>query len=274
MLRLACLIKVQQLFWLRYMINLQGLRIVNTRPASRAQTLTDALQDHGATVLALPLLEVEAIPVSPRAKQCLLDLDRYQMVFVVSPTAAELGLKALADYWPQWPVDVAWLAVGDSTAQVLQSYLINPIVPQQETSEGLLQLPQLQELQQGQRLLVLRGEGGRNLVRDTMQAQGVQVDYVDLYRRQLPVVAPLTWQILQTQNLDVVIITSGETLSQWLNIAGSRSQNIPMLVISPRLAELAAQKSIKTVLTSASIKATDIILTLYQWQNGTERVID
>jgi uroporphyrinogen-III synthase len=256
------------------MASLHGLRIINTRPQARAKGLSDALQNHDATVLALPLLEVEAIPINPIAKQHLLDLDRYDMVFVVSPTAAELGLKALADYWPQWPVDVAWLAVGDSTAQVLNSYLINPIVPQQETSEGLLQLPQLQQLQQGQRLLVLRGEGGRNLVRDTMQAQGVQVDYVDLYRRQLPDASVQRWQEIQHQSIDIVIITSGETLTQWINIAGQQAQKIPILVISSRLASLATQKGIKTVLTSASIKPIDIILTLYQWQNSQERVID
>jgi uroporphyrinogen-III synthase len=84
------------------MASLHGLRIINTRPQARAKGLSDALQNHDATVLALPLLEVEAIPINPIAKQHLLDLDRYDMVFVVSPTAAELGLKALADYWPQW----------------------------------------------------------------------------------------------------------------------------------------------------------------------------
>ncbi|HQV79394.1 MAG TPA: uroporphyrinogen-III synthase [Agitococcus sp.] len=256
------------------MANLHGLRIVNTRPEARAHGLSDALQHQGATVLALPLLEVEAMPLSPTAKQYLLDLDRYDMVFVVSPTAAELGLKALADYWPQWPVDVAWLAVGESTAQVLHSYLINPIVPQQESSEGLLQLPQLQQLEQGQRLLVLRGEGGRNLVRDTMQAQGVQVDYINLYRRQLPAIAHNTWQALQADSIDIVIITSGETLTQWLNIAAQQAQKIPILVISSRLADLATQKGIKTVLISASIKPTDIILTLSLWQNRQEHVID
>jgi uroporphyrinogen-III synthase len=111
-------------------------------------------------------------------------------------------------------------------------------------------------------------------VRDTMQAQGVQVDYVDLYRRQLPDASVQRWQEIQQQSIDVVIITSGETLTQWINIAGQQAQKIPILVISSRLASLATQKGIKTVLTSASIKPIDIILTLYQWQNSQERVID
>lgn len=142
------------------MASLSGLRIINTRPEQRAAQLTQALEQQGATVFSLPLLETIALELSAVGKECLLNLDRYHSVFVVSPTAAELGLNALADYWPQWPVGIEWLAVGQSTAQVLRSYFIEPTIPEQETSEGLLQLPQLQQLTQGQRLLVLRGEGG------------------------------------------------------------------------------------------------------------------
>ena len=58
-----------------------------------------------------------------------------------------MGLNALADFWPQWPVGIEWLAIGQSTAGVALHQLIEPIVPKQETSEGLLQLPQLQQLQ-------------------------------------------------------------------------------------------------------------------------------
>jgi uroporphyrinogen-III synthase len=38
---------------------------------------------------------------------------------------------------------------------------------------------------QGDRLLVLRGEGGRNLVRDTFNDSRRACDYIELYRRQL-----------------------------------------------------------------------------------------
>ncbi|MFO1391827.1 MAG: uroporphyrinogen-III synthase [Agitococcus sp.] len=247
------------------MANLTGLRIVNTRPEQRAVQLTQALEQQGATVFSLPLLETVALELSAVSKDCLLNLDRYHSVFVVSPTAADLGLNALADFWPQWPVGIEWLAIGQSTAQVLRSYLIEPIVPKQETSEGLLQLPQLQQLAQGQRLLVLRGEGGRNLVRDSLQNRGINVDYVDLYRRQLPQCSVQQWQLIQQQTIDVVIISSGETLKQWQQLAGQQAQNIPILVISPRLVKLAHQQGFKTVLSSASIYPKDICNTLSQW---------
>ena len=61
---------------------------------------------------------------------------------------------------------------------------------------------------QGDRLLVLRGEGGRNLVREHLTTQGVRVDYIELYRRQLPAQTASLWQqIAMIDGLpDVVIL--------------------------------------------------------------------
>lgn len=249
------------------MAKLANLRIVNTRPKERADALNHALMQQGATVLALPLLETTPLLLSPQAQDYLHNLDSYDGVFIVSPTAASLGLKALADYWPQWPVAIGWLAIGQSTAELMRDYGIDAIVPLQETSEGLLQLPQLQSLKKGQRLLVLRGEGGRNLVRDNLQNQGVNVDYVNLYQRQLPQESRQQWQDIQ-QQIDVVIITSGETLAQWQQMAGEPAKNTPMLVISPRLVNLAQQQGFKNVISSASIKPDDIVTALCQWHDA------
>jgi uroporphyrinogen-III synthase len=257
------------------MADLSGLSVLNTRPLARSLALQDALLAAGATVLPLPLLATEALPLSAEAKQWLMDVDRYRWVFVVSPTAAELGLQHLADYWPQWPIEVQWLAVGASTAQVLRDHLLNPIVPEEESSEGLLRLPILQKLQKGDRLLVLRGEGGRNLVRDNLTTQGVRVDYVELYRRCVPVEAASQWQLIITQSQpDVVILTSGESLQHWLTLAGTAAQAITPLVISRRLAVLAEQAGLKACIIADSTRPQDIIHALLTWRNSLKHDID
>jgi uroporphyrinogen-III synthase len=97
--------------------------------------------------------------------------------------------------------------------------------------------------------------------------QGIQVDYMDLYRRQLPIASTQQWHDLQSQAPHIAFISSGESLDQWLNMAGQHAQKMPVLVISPRLAILAQQKGFQTVLSSASIKTHDIIATLCQWYN-------
>lgn len=256
------------------MLDLHGLRVINTRPSVRAEALTQALKEAGAEVLSLPLLETIALSPDEYIKDCVLNLDSYDAVFVASPTAAQLGMSLLADYWPQWPVNMQWFAVGQATADVLRSYGLEPIVPAQETSEGLLQLNALQQLAQGARLLVLRGEGGRNLVRDSLQQQGVKVDYINLYRRQLPQNSQQHWLSIRSQQPHVVILSSGETLNHWCELALEQAKTMIALVVSPRLAHLATQKGIQTVLVADSMKPKDIILTLNQWRNSSRHGID
>jgi uroporphyrinogen-III synthase len=257
------------------MVDLAGLSIINTRPVARAGQLQSALVAAGAVVYSLPLLEIRPVALAEEQRQWLLDLDRYRWVFVVSPTAAELGLQLLSDYWPQWPVDVEWLAVGESTAEVLRQALLNPIVPAEESSEGLLRLPVFQQLRSGDRLLVLRGEGGRNVVRDSLQTQGVRVDYLNLYQRWLPEGSDGHWQTIKAHGLpDAVILTSGETLNSWLALAGDVAADILAVVISPRLAALARNAGLKTCIIAASTRSDDIIDALSTWHNSSKHDIE
>ena len=122
--------------------------------------------------------------------------------------------------------------------------------------------------------MVLRGEGGRNLVRDSLQQQGVKVDYINLYRRQLPQNSQQHWLSIQPQQPNVVILSSGETLNHWCELALEQAKTMIALVISPRLAYLATQKGIQTVLVADSMKPKDIILTLNQWRNSSRHGID
>ena len=249
------------------MANLAGLNIINTRPVNRAQPLTDALIQKGALVTAIPLVENIPLALSAEHRQYLLNLDLYDVVFVVSPTAAKLGLALLSDYWPQWPIAVQWLAIGEATAEVLHQYGLQAIVPTQETSEGLLQLPCLQQLQQGQKMLVLRGQGGRNLVRDNLQQQGVKVDYLDLYQRQVPINSQQLWQQRKTLP-DLVVITSGEILQSWQQLVGQAFKRIPVVVISARLANLAQQLGCEQIITAHSTRSEDIINAIQQWHKN------
>lgn len=254
---------------------LAGLHVLNTRPVGRSHPLDQALTAAGALISSLPLLETIPSDMSPADRRKLMDLDRYRAVFVVSPTAAELGLDALQEYWPQWPVGQAWIAVGHATARVLERSGLAPWVPALETSEGVTTLPPLAALQAGDRVLVLRGEGGRNLVRDWLQSRAVLVDYLDLYQRRLPEEAAGQWsRIVAVGEPDVVVLTSGESLRHWLAVAGESARRIPALLISDRLADQARTAGILTILTAAGTQPGQILLTLQAWRKEAGRGID
>ncbi|MDO8329684.1 MAG: uroporphyrinogen-III synthase [Fluviicoccus sp.] len=254
---------------------LAGLRVINTRPADRAPALSAALEAAGAAVDFLPLLEIAPMEMGPEQRRQLMDLDRYQVVFVVSPTAAMLGLELLLDYWPQWPAGVAWVAVGAASAHELVKAGLDPQVPAIETSEGVLALPALNALRPGDRVLVLRGEGGRNLVRDWLQAKSVRVDYLDLYQRRFPLSSVGLWQALESQSVpDAVILTSGESLRHWLALAAGAATRIPAVVISPRLAAQARQDGIPEVVVADGTRPEAIVAALQAWREAVRHGID
>lgn len=124
-------------------------------------------------------------------------------------------------------------------------------MPTQADSEGLLSLPALQAVT-GQRFLVFRGQGGRELLRETLQARGARVSVIELYRRECPVAAPRQWQGLAAEKAQVVILTSPDALRHWQQVAGDDAVRMHWLVVSPRMqAEALAAGARVTLATGA-----------------------
>lgn len=220
-------------------MSLAGLHVLNTRPAHQAAELSAALRAAGARVSELPLIAIAPRPLRPEDERLLLELDRYDGVIVVSANAARLGLDAIAGCWPQWPWRLRAYAVGAHTAAVLRAAALDVEVPAQADSEGLLALPALQDVA-GRRFLLLRGEGGRELLRETLQARGARVDVLELYRRELPAAAAAQWAALAATAPDVVVLTSPDALHHWQQVAGAAATAPTWLVVSPRMAAAAA----------------------------------
>ncbi len=213
------------------------LHILNTRPAHQSAELTAALRAAGLVVSELPLLEIVGRDLEPPQQRWLLDLDRYDGVFFISANAARYGLDAVAGFWPQWPWQLKTYAVGHASAELLAAAGLDVEIPAgRADSEGLLQLPALQDVA-GKRFLLMRGVGGRELLRRALEARGAQVDVLELYRRELPASARQQWQSLMPAP-DIVLLTSPDALRHWQQVAGAAAVLPIWLVASARMAAL------------------------------------
>ncbi|MDR0071949.1 uroporphyrinogen-III synthase, partial [Acinetobacter sp. 11520] len=156
------------------------------RPDSRAAELTEALQNEGYQVESLPLLELVAKPFSEHLLQLYQQLIRAQAIVVVSPTAVEVGVEYLVKSGLKISdlKHIQWIAVGQATANCLNEYGIQAHIPDVETSEGMLNLPILHNMQQTGSVAFWRGEGGRQFMMETLQQQGIQILNFVLYHRQ------------------------------------------------------------------------------------------
>lgn len=241
--------------------------VVVTRPADQAGDLIAALEQAGARPLAFPTLAIEPRELTAADRQKILDLDQYRAVICVSPNAARLGLDLLADYWPQWPLHQLWYAVGPATGAVMQDWGLKLTVGQQgATSETLLDDPQL-KMVAGEKILILRGEGGRETLADTLRERGAMVDYLELYRRTMPHTDPQPLlAALDQQPSPILTVTSGDGLRNLMAVADkqlNRLQQCPLVVISERLAAFAHQQGFQQVWQAASPATPDIMAALY-----------
>lgn len=195
-----------------------------TRQSAENQRLAARLAEHGVRTSSLPLLTLEPCAEGPSERQRMLDLDLYQAVVVVSPVAARLGLERLDHYWPQPPVGIEWLAVGAGTAQVLRDYGLPARCPQQgQDSEALLAMPLWQPLlaRADLRVLIWRGEDGREHLAEQLRQAGARVDYLPLYARRMP--AELERQLLAlAPQVDRIVLLSVQALRHWRDAAGQQ----------------------------------------------------
>ncbi|ERO62879.1 uroporphyrinogen-III synthase [Pseudomonas piscis] len=245
-----------------------GWRLLLTRPAEDCAALAAILAEAGVASASLPLLEIQPLPVTQVQRSTLLELDRYCAVIVVSKPAANLGLELLRQYWPQPPAQ-GWFCVGAGTGQILADAGLPVFYPQAgDDSEALLELPQLREAigQPEPRVLIVRGEGGRELLSERLRSQGASVDYLELYRRCLPHYAEdVLLRRIQGERLNGLVVSSGQGFSHLQQLAGQawpQLAKMPLFVPSPRVAEMARAAGAEIVVDCRGASAAALLTAL------------
>lgn len=224
---------------------LRGCRVLVCRPQPEADRLVAAFHAAGAEARALPLLERLPLPDTAATRTAIQNLDQFHHVIAVSPYAARQLLALIDTWWPQLPLGLHWYGVGQGTARVLQQAGLQPHWPSTGVdSEALLALPELARLS-GQKVLLARGENGRELLRDTLQQRGAQVTPLALYRRQCPADAGQRLDtLLRDFDPHAVVLLSGETLNNFIALGENSDHTLyQRLLVVPvqRVADQAAR---------------------------------
>jgi uroporphyrinogen-III synthase len=243
-------------------------RLLLTRPAQESAALATVLKNVGVYSSSLPLLKIEPLTITGAQRSMIFDLDLYAVVIVVSKPAARMGLALIDEIWPQPPVQ-QWFSVGAATAQILEDYGLSVAYPvDADDSEALLELLPLRDAlaRPGTRVLILRGEGGRELLAERLRALGANVDYLPLYRRTLPHYPALELpHRIEAERLNGVVVSSGQGFEHLFELAGAawpEVARLPLFVPSPRVAELATAAGAQTVVDCRGANAAALLAAL------------
>jgi len=250
-------------------------RVWVTRPAGEAaDALRDLLLGNGYEVYSQPLMQVIAIPeLTASQRGVLLDLHTYGHVIFISTNAVKFGMARVEDFWPQLPVGLKWYAVGAATANALAAFGIDAATPATDmTSEGLLALPGLRDVCD-ERVVIVKGEGGRETLGAELTRRGARVDELACYRRSPPDMAPGELaRKLSRWGIEVALVTSGEGLANLQLLLTpaetSKLKHMALIVPSKRVASLAQEAGFDQVVTAGNASDSAMLHALQQWSHG------
>lgn len=253
---------------------LAGLRVLVTRPAHQAEAFCALLGQDGATAIRFPAIAIGPPPDPHAVAAVAAGLEGFDLVVFVSANAVRQGLPLLLR-GASWPPATAIAAVGSRTAAELEARGLSVgLVPASgHNSEALLALPQLVKMA-GRRVLIVRGDGGRELLATEMRARGAEVAYVEVYRRVLPPAdATALLRDWREGGVDLVTVTSGQilrNLSQLLGPAGQAVlQSTPLILASENVRQVALELGCRGPLEVAA-DATDaaMLAALRHWRRS------
>jgi uroporphyrinogen-III synthase len=233
---------------------LGGVGVLVTRPRAQAEGLLAAIQAEGGTAIALPALEI-APPLDLSALSAQIGrLREFDLIVFVSPTSVEEAWPHILARHGNWPHGFSLAAVGQGSARMLHRFGARQVlVPEAGAdSESLLALPELQAVT-GKRVLIFRGEGGREVLAETLRQRGAQAEYAECYRRVRPQLDPAPVLALWREGgVQAVTVTSSEILANLLDLLGAeglaRLQTTPLFVIHERIGAAARQLGLTEVI--------------------------
>ncbi len=235
---------------------LAGRAVLVTRPAEQAEGLANRIAQAGGHPILFPALEIVPPDDVRQLAHALSTLAEYDLLIFISPTAVERAWPFILEHHGGWPAGVALAAVGEGTHRALQRFGARGVLTPElgADSESLLALPGLRQMN-GKRVLIVRGEGGRDLLAATLAERGAQVDFAACYRRVRPTTdATSLLAYWRQEGLDAVTVTSREILANLLAMLGEAGQDLlratPMFVQHERIAESARAQGVATVITT------------------------
>jgi uroporphyrinogen-III synthase len=217
-------------------MSLAGRGVVVTRPRELAESLARLLESRGARAVLFPAIEIEPLP----APAVLMRLAEFDLVAFASPSAVRVALAAKSP----WPPRLA-AAIGEGTRRELERAGARAVLAPEvgADSEALLALPRMREVR-GERILIVRGAGGRALLGEALAARGALVEYAECYRRARPKAdAAALVQAWRRGEIDALAVSSAEALDNLLDMGAAPLLGaVPVFVPHERIARHASAR--------------------------------
>lgn len=190
---------------------LSGVRILVTRPLTQAQRFIDTLQQLGGQPFHLPTIEI----VYQTQKT---QFNHADLIIFTSVNAVVGSQIKITDYKKEGRSLPMIAAIGTTTAVALKKAGFHSILsPEQNgNSETLLKLlaPHIED---AMKVIIVRGDTGRDVLRQGLRKLRAQVCYQQVYERRLPCLSNPE-EMWRKARVDVVSVSSDLGLTNLITL--------------------------------------------------------
>ncbi len=232
---------------------LKGLRVLNTRPYEQGLQLSAAINALGGIAIEFPAITIQ--PTENIWLKHLPALEKIHQAIFISTNAVNCFYEALKRQGINWPSTISTIAIGNATANILKKWTtaMNS-VPSMADSQHLLELEALQNVK-NQTIVLVKGEGGREEIAETLLERGANLIALSVYQRTLPKPSPhKTRALWHDDAVDIILITSEQGAENIFTLFGKDAhdwlRNKPWIVISERIARALSKLGIKAITVS------------------------
>ena len=230
---------------------LDGVKVLVTRPEQQAEALCQGIENLGGKAIRFPVIEITQSENQLTVKTILENISQYDIGIFISRNAVDWTMKLL-DEKTSTPKKstpekssldkLTLIAVGAATAETLTQVSSTQVITNSgANSEALLELDALgADVIRGKKIIIFRGQGGREFLATTLRERGAKVDYAEVYRRDCPEYSRDVVDELWSSNIsDVVVVTSNNGLENLFSLLNEDQRNIllgkQLIVIGERM---------------------------------------
>lgn len=221
--------------------------VILTRPEGQAGEVEQRIAALGFPTLDLPAFRIGPTPDTDALDVALEALGSHDLAVFVSPNAVRAVAARLHAPWPG-NVVIGVMGPASEAAVTAAGWRASVIAPRdRHDSEALFQRLSGEDVPR-RRVLIFRGDGGREWLRDALAAEGSEVTLVESYRRlplsATPELAARLKALADGAAPAIVVLTSSEAarhLTQVIDGLGLAHwwRRQPVLASHPRIAEIA-----------------------------------
>jgi uroporphyrinogen-III synthase len=256
---------------------LAGRKILITRARHQAQSLASALEEKGATVVAIPTIEIIPPDSYDAMDAALWNAKKYQWLVVTSVNGAEILAQRLKALGVGSGVldDLKIAAIGPATARALgETGLHVDEVPKQAIAESLVE--SLRPQVSGKNVLLVRAKVARDVLPEELRKAGATVEVVDAYQTIVPATSADDVRLLfaaPSRMPDAVTFTSSSTVTNFFRLLHEANviawpAGVAAASIGPVTSQTLRHHGIEPAVEATEYTIPGVVEALCRWSTG------